>query len=185
VLALKVDEFSVSLNKYSSLRVKFGGSYGFSIQVTVTSYSLVDRYQNFVFFCFINLRVKDFNSDNVSRYFFERMVQIYENIRKQFTVRRYISENGNLSKLRKSCGSGSSVGIATGYGPDDLGIESRGVGLRFSAPVQTGPGAQPASCTMGTGSFSGIKSGQCVTLTPHPLLVPWSRKGRAIPLLPL
>jgi len=24
-----------------------------------------------------------------------------------------------------------------------------------------------------------------VTLTPHPLLVPWSRKGRAIPLLPL
>jgi hypothetical protein len=24
-----------------------------------------------------------------------------------------------------------------------------------------------------------------VTLTPHPLLVPWSRNGRAIPLLPL
>jgi len=24
-----------------------------------------------------------------------------------------------------------------------------------------------------------------VTLTPHSLLVPWSRKGRAIPLLPL
>jgi len=24
-----------------------------------------------------------------------------------------------------------------------------------------------------------------VTLTPHPLLVPWSGKGRAIPLLPL
>jgi hypothetical protein len=24
---------------------------------------------------------------------------------------------------------------------------------RFSAPVQTGPGAHPASCTMGTGSF--------------------------------
>jgi len=24
-----------------------------------------------------------------------------------------------------------------------------------------------------------------VTLTPHPLLVPWSRKGRSIPLLPL
>jgi hypothetical protein len=23
----------------------------------------------------------------------------------------------------------------------------------FSAPVQTGPGAHPASCTMGTGSF--------------------------------
>jgi len=26
---------------------------------------------------------------------------------------------------------------------------------RFSAPVQTGPGAHPASCKMGTGSFPG------------------------------
>ena len=57
--------------------------------------------------------------------------------------------------------------------------------MRFSAPVQTGPGAHPASCTMGTGSFPGVNSGRGVTLTPHPLLVPWSRKGRAIPLLPL
>jgi len=38
---------------------------------------------------------------------------------------------------------------------------------------------------MGTGSFPGVKSGRGVTLTPHPLLVPWSRKGRAKPLLPL
>jgi len=38
---------------------------------------------------------------------------------------------------------------------------------------------------MGTGSFPEIKSGRGVTLIPHPLLVPWSRKGRAIPLLPL
>jgi hypothetical protein len=28
---------------------------------------------------------------------------------------------------------------------------------RFSASVQTGPGALPASCTMGTGSFPGVK----------------------------
>ena len=28
---------------------------------------------------------------------------------------------------------------------------------RFSAPVQTGPGAHPASCTMGIGSFQGVK----------------------------
>ena len=49
----------------------------------------------------------------------------------------------------------------------------------------TGPGAHPASCTMGTGSFPGVKSGRGVTLAPHPLLVPWSWKGRAIPLLPL
>jgi len=40
----------------------------------------------------------------------------------------------------------------------------------FSAPVQTGPGAHPASCTMGTGSFLGVKSGRDVTLAPHPLL---------------
>jgi len=59
------------------------------------------------------------------------------------------------------------------------------VEARFSAPVQTGPGAHPASCTMGTGSFPGVKSGRGVTLTPHPLLVPWSWKSRAIPLLPL
>ena len=29
-------------------------------------------------------------------------------------------------------------------------------------------------CTMGTGSFSGVKRGRNVTLTPRPLLVPWS-----------
>jgi len=45
------------------------------------------------------------------------------------------------------------------------------VGARFSAPVQTGPGAHPASSTMGTGSFSGLENGQGVTLAPHPLIV--------------
>jgi hypothetical protein len=30
------------------------------------------------------------------------------------------------------------------------------LGARFSAPVQTGPGVHPASCTMGTGSFPGV-----------------------------
>ena len=35
---------------------------------------------------------------------------------------------------------GSSVGIATRYGLDGPGIESRSK-IRFSAPVQTGPGA--------------------------------------------
>ena len=57
------------------------------------------------------------------------------------------------------------------------------MGARFSAPFQTGAGAYPASCTMGTGSFPGVKSGRDVTLTSHPLLVPWSRKITAIPLL--
>jgi len=31
------------------------------------------------------------------------------------------------------------------------------MGARFSAPVRTGPGAHPASYTMGTGSFPGVK----------------------------
>ena len=68
-------------------------------------------------------------------------------------------------------GPGSSVGTATGYGLDGPGIESRW-GARFSPPIQTGPGAHPASCTMGTGSFPGLKGGPGVTLTPDPLLVP-------------
>ena len=52
--------------------------------------------------------------------------------------------------LQFSVGRDSSVGIATRYGQ---GIESRW-GARFSAPVQTGPGAHPASYTR---SFPGVK----------------------------
>jgi hypothetical protein len=52
-------------------------------------------------------------------------------------------------------GSGSSVGIATSYALDGPGIESRWEAT-FSATVQTGPGAHPASCTMGTGSYLGV-----------------------------
>jgi hypothetical protein len=48
------------------------------------------------------------------------------------------------------------VGIATRCGLDGPGIESR-LGTRFSATVQTGPGAQPVSYTMVTGSFPGVK----------------------------
>jgi len=47
----------------------------------------------------------------------------------------------------------SIVGIATCYGLDGPGIESRW-GARFSASIQTGPGSHPASYTMGTGSLS-------------------------------
>ena len=59
------------------------------------------------------------------------------------------------------------------------------VEAKFSSPVQTGPGAHPDSCTMGTESFSGLKSGRGVMLTPHHFLVPWSRKNITIPLIPL
>jgi hypothetical protein len=42
---------------------------------------------------------------------------------------------------------GSSVGIATGYRLDGPRIKFQW-GARISAPVQTGPGAHPASCTI-------------------------------------
>ena len=49
-----------------------------------------------------------------------------------------------------------SVGIATRYGLEGPGIESR-CAARFPAPVQTVPGAHPASYTMGAGSFLRVK----------------------------
>ena len=64
-------------------------------------------------------------------------------------------------------GRDSSVDIATRYGLDGPGIEFR-CGARFSAPVQTDPGAHPASCTMGTGSFLGVKRPGRGFDHPHP-----------------
>ena len=58
--------------------------------------------------------------------------------------------------LRKE-GQDSSVGIATRYGLDGPGIKSRSR-ARFSAPIQTGPGAHTASYTMGTVIFPGGKA---------------------------
>ena len=74
--------------------------------------------------------------------------------------------------------------IVNGYGLDGPGFESRW-GAKFSATVFTGPGSNPASCTMGTRSFPRVKCGRGVLLTSHILTEQWSRKSRAIPLLPL
>ena len=42
------------------------------------------------------------------------------------------------------------------------------MGTRFSTPFETGPGAHPAPCTMGTGSFPGVKRpGLGVDIHPH------------------
>ena len=72
-----------------------------------------------------------------------------------------------IAVLTPYVGRGSSVSIATRYGLDGSGIESRW-GTRFSAPVQTGPGAHPASYAMGTGSFPAVKRpGRGVALTIH------------------
>jgi hypothetical protein len=70
-------------------------------------------------------------------------------------------------------GPGGSVGIATGLRAGRSG-DRIPVGARFFAHVQTGPGAHLASCTMGTGSFPGVKRpGRAADHAP--LLAPRSR----------
>ena len=80
-------------------------------------------------------------------------------------------------------GQDSSVGIATRYGLEGLGIESRG-GSRFSSPLQTGPGAYPASYTRGTGYFPRVKQpGSGVDHPPH--LAPRLKKEYSYTSAPL
>jgi hypothetical protein len=58
------------------------------------------------------------------------------------------------------------------------------VGARFSAPVQIGPGAHKASCTMGTGSFPGVKRPGRGADHPPPSSagLSWPVLGRPLPL---
>jgi hypothetical protein len=58
------------------------------------------------------------------------------------------------------------------------------VGARFSAPIQTVPGAYPASCTMGTRSFPGVKRPGRGVDHPHPSSVKVKERVE-LPLLPL
>ena len=69
-----------------------------------------------------------------------------------------------------------------GYRLDGPGIDSPW-GARFSAPVQTGPGTHPASCTMGTRSFPGVqRPGRG---SSHPIhLVPRLRKEYSYTSIP-
>ena len=77
--------------------------------------------------------------------------------------RRFIHEDQNIYFLftylfiyglfTNGGGRSSSVGVATLYGLEGPGIESRW-GTRFTAPDQPGPGAHLASYTVGTGSLS-------------------------------
>ena len=81
-------------------------------------------------------------------------------------------------------GRNRSVGIATRYGLGRSG-DRIPVGARFSAPVQTGPGAYPASCTMGTVFFPGVKRpGRGLDHPPTSKCRGYER-CRAIPLLTL
>jgi hypothetical protein len=79
----------------------------------------------------------------------------------------YTRKDELVVSLWNGVGPGSSVGIATelraGRSGDRIPVDAK-----LSTLVQTGPGAHPAYYTMGTGPFPGVKSGQGVTLTPHP-----------------
>jgi hypothetical protein len=84
-----------------------------------------------------------------------------------------------LSTIRNS-GPGSSVSIETNYWLNGPGIESP-VGRDFPlSRLALGPTQSPVQ--WGTGSSPGVKCGWGVLLTTHPLLMPRSRKGRAIPV---
>jgi hypothetical protein len=74
-----------------------------------------------------------------------------------------------LALRTPSCfGPGSSVGVATDYGLDGPGIESRW-GRDFSHTSRPALGPIPASCTMGTGSYPGVKrSGRGADHPPPP-----------------
>jgi len=75
----------------------------------------------------------------------------------------------NIGCYKLSCG----PGLHNQYN-DSLWARQFGnwilVGARFSTPFSTGPGAYPASCTIGTGSLSQVLSGWGVALTTHPHL---------------
>ena len=73
-------------------------------------------------------------------------------------------------------GPGSSIGIATGYGLDGPGIESRGGGgviFRTCPDRSCGP---PNPLYIGYRVFPGGKERPGRDADPSPLLVPWSRK---------
>jgi hypothetical protein len=71
------------------------------------------------------------------------------------------------------------------YATQDIVRGSNAGGGEIFRTCPDRPWGPPSPCIMGTGSFPGVKSDRGVTLTPHLLLLPWSCKGRAIPVLPL
>jgi hypothetical protein len=80
-------------------------------------------------------------------------------------------------------GLSSSVSIATGYGLDGGGIKSRWDEIFRTCPDRSWN--PPSLMYNGYRVFPGGKEQPGRDADPSPLLVPWSRKVKAIPLLPL
>ena len=78
---------------------------------------------------------------------------------------------------------GRLVSIATGYGLDGPGIESRCGEIFRTCPDR--PWGPPSLLYNVYRVFPGDKKRPGREANPHPLLVPWSRKSRAIPIIPL
>ena len=74
--------------------------------------------------------------------------------------------------LQEVSGPGSSVGIGTGYGLDGPGSNCGGGEIFRTCPDRSW--GQPSLLYHGYRVFPGVESGRGVTLTSHPLLVPWS-----------
>jgi hypothetical protein len=78
----------------------------------------------------------------------------------------------HIVKALVTVGPGSSVGIVTDYWLEGPGIESLWGEIFRTCPDR--PRGPPSLLHNGYRIFLGVKSGRSVTLTLHPLLVPWS-----------
>jgi hypothetical protein len=87
--------------------------------------------------------------------------EITDQILRSVPLRIRVSEWNNCRRI--ACwGPDNVVGIVTRYGARRSGDGiPEGGGARFSPPVQTGPGDHPASCTISTGTFPGVKRPRC------------------------
>jgi len=90
----------------------------------------------------------------------------------------HITEDMPYQQYHSGDGPGCLVSITIGYTLDGPG-DRIPVGARFSAPVQT------SLLYRGYRVFPGGKVRLGRDTDPSPPLVPWSRKSRAIPLLPI
>ena len=84
-----------------------------------------------------------------------------------FTICHHLRSSVFVTDPTKKVGRDSAVGIATRYWLDGPRIESRW-GRDFLHPSQTGLRAHPASCTIATGAFPGVKRSELGVDHPPP-----------------